>query len=148
MLRERVEAMKKIWSEEEASYHGEHVNFDAIWSAPKPMQQPHPPILVGGNGAKVIDRVLAYGDEWMPNAMPDAQALQGRIREFHRRAQDAGRGGLGVTLYAAPAKAQAISDYEQAGVHRYVFLMHSTGRDQAEERLERLERVISEYRGS
>src|SRR4051794_38691957 len=59
ILRERVEAMKQIWSEEEASYHGEHVDFDGIWSFPKPAQRPHPPILVGGNGPKVVDRVLA-----------------------------------------------------------------------------------------
>jgi probable F420-dependent oxidoreductase len=148
ILRERVQAMKAIWTEQEASYHGEHVDFEAIWSEPKPLQKPHPPILVGGNGAKVLDRVLAYGDEWMPNAMPDARALQERIREFHRRARDGRRGELKVTLYAAPAKAGAISEYEQAGVHRYVFHMHSTARDQAEERLDRLDAVISEYRGA
>jgi probable F420-dependent oxidoreductase len=147
VLRERIEAMKAIWSKQEASYHGRHVDFDAIWSEPKPLQQPHPPILVGGNGAKVADRVLAYGDEWMPNAMPDAAALQQRIREFHERAAGAGRGGLGVTLYAAPAKAQAIADYEQAGVHRYVFLLQSTARAEAEQRLDRLDGVIAEYRG-
>jgi probable F420-dependent oxidoreductase len=147
VLRERVQAMKQIWSEEEASYHGEHVDFDAIWSYPKPLQQPHPPILVGGNGAKVVDRVLAYGDEWMPNAMPDAEALQQRIREFHERSEAEGRGQLGVTLYAAPGKAQAISGYEQAGVGRYVFLLQSAARDETEQRLDRLDAVIAEYRG-
>jgi probable F420-dependent oxidoreductase len=148
VLRERIEAMKAIWSEEEASYHGEHVDFGPIWARPKPLREPHPPILVGGNGAKVTDRVLAYGDEWMPNAMPDAEALQQRIREFQGRAESEGRGRLGVTLYAAPAKAQAIAGYEQAGVHRYVFHMPSTGRDQAEQRLERLDAVIGEYRSA
>jgi probable F420-dependent oxidoreductase len=146
VLRERVEAMKQIWCEEEASYHGEHVDFDAIWSFPKPAQQPHPPILIGGNGPKVADRVLAYGDEWMPNAMPDAAALQQRIRQFRQRAQDAGRGALGVTLYAAPARAQAIAGYEEAGVGRYVFLLRSEGPDQTQRRLDRLDAVIAEYR--
>jgi alkanesulfonate monooxygenase SsuD/methylene tetrahydromethanopterin reductase-like flavin-dependent oxidoreductase (luciferase family) len=92
--------------------------------------------------------VLAYGDEWMPNAMPDAEALQERIRAFHERAEAEGRGRLGVTLYAAPAKAQAIDDYERAGVHRYVFHMPSAGRDEAEQRLDHLDRVIAEYRGA
>jgi probable F420-dependent oxidoreductase len=147
VLRERVEAMKQIWGEENASYHGEHVDFDAIWSFPKPLQQPHPPILVGGNGPKVIERVLSYGDEWMPNAMRDAAALQQRIREFRERAQDTARGPLGVTLYAAPAKAQAIAEYEQAGVGRYVFLLMSTGREETEQRLDHLDQVIAEYRG-
>jgi probable F420-dependent oxidoreductase len=146
VLRERVEAMKAIWSEEEASYHGEHVDFEAIWSFPKPAQKPHPPILIGGNGPKVVDRVLAYGDEWMPNAMPDAEALQERIRDFKVHAQDAGRGDLGATLYAAPSKAQAIAGYEAAGVGRYVFLLMSTGREETEQRLDRLDGVMEEYR--
>jgi len=148
VLRERVEAMKQIWSEEEASYHGEHVDFDAIWSFPKPLQRPHPPILVGGNGPKVVERVLSYGDEWMPNAMRDAPALQHRIQDFRQRAQEAGRGPLGVTLYAAPAKAQAIGGYLQAGVGRYVFLLRSAGREETEQRLDHLDRVIAEYRGA
>lgn len=148
VLRERVQAMKQIWTEEEASYHGEHVHFDAIWSHPKPKQRPHPPILVGGNGAKVLDRVLSYGDEWMPNAMPDAEALQQRIRDFHERVAAEGRSALGVTLYAAPAKAQAIAAYEQAGVGRYVFLLQSAPREDTEQKLDRLDAVLAEYRGS
>ncbi len=147
VMRERVEAMKAIWTEEEPSYHGRYVNFDPLWSWPKPLQQPHPPILVGGNGPTVVDRVLAIGDEWMPNAMPDAGALQQRIRDFHERAAAAGRSGMGVTLYAAPAKAQAIADYERAGVDRYVFLLRSEAHEEVEPRLDRLQEVIAEYRG-
>src|SRR5918996_6287094 len=58
VMRERIEAMKEIWANEEASYHGRYVDFDPIWCWPKPLQQPHPPILVGGYGPKVLDRVL------------------------------------------------------------------------------------------
>ena len=65
-LRERVEAMKAIWTQDEASYHGEFVNFDRIWSWPKPAQRPHPPVLVGGIGPTVLDRVLAFGDALVP----------------------------------------------------------------------------------
>ena len=67
LMRERVEAMKAIWTQDEASYHGEFVYFDRIWSWPKPAQRPHPPVLVGGNGPTVLDRVLAFGDAWFPN---------------------------------------------------------------------------------
>src|SRR5437016_11340399 len=67
LMRERIEAMKAIWTEDEAEYHGQHVSFDPIWSWPKPVQEPHPPVLVGGNGKKVLDRVVACGDEWMPD---------------------------------------------------------------------------------
>jgi probable F420-dependent oxidoreductase len=147
IMRERIEAMQAIWTQEEASYHGRYVDFDPIWARPKPLQQPHPPIIVGGNGAGVCDRVLAYGDEWMPNAMPDAEALQQRIRGFLERGRDEVDRQLGVSVYAAPAKAQAISDYERAGVHRYVFHMQSTGREDAERRLDQLDRVIAEYGG-
>ena len=71
-----------------------------------------------------------------------------RIREFTQRAEDAGRGQLGTTLYAAPAKTQAIAGYEDAGVHRYVFLLRSEGRAETEQRLDRLDAVIAEYRGT
>jgi hypothetical protein len=84
----------------------------------------------------------------MPNAMPDAEALQQRIRDFRERAQDAGRGSLPVTLYAAPAKAPAIDAYEQAGVGRYVFLLMSAAREDIEQRLDHLDQVIAEYRGT
>jgi len=63
VMDERVQAMREIWTHDEAEYHGRHVDFDPIWSWPKPAQQPHPPILVGGAGKGVIRRVLAYGDE-------------------------------------------------------------------------------------
>ncbi len=78
VLRERVEAMKTIWAEDEASYHGEHVDFDRVWSWPKPAQRPHPPVLVGGNGPTVTERVLAFGDAWMPNYSPRGILDRGR----------------------------------------------------------------------
>src|SRR5215208_5148027 len=59
VMRERIEAMKAIWTEDEASYHGRYVDFDRVWSWPKPVQEPHPPIIVGGNGERVLDRVIA-----------------------------------------------------------------------------------------
>src|SRR6202000_960766 len=67
VLKERIEAMKAIWTQSQASYHGEFVSFDRIWSWPKPAQRPHPPVLVGGNGPTVEDRVLDFGDAWFPN---------------------------------------------------------------------------------
>src|SRR6059058_5432502 len=86
LMRERIEAMKAIWTEDEASYHGRYVDFDPIWSWPKPLQRPHPPVLVGGNGAKVLDRVLAFGDEWMPNRISDEEKFFARVAELRERA--------------------------------------------------------------
>jgi alkanesulfonate monooxygenase SsuD/methylene tetrahydromethanopterin reductase-like flavin-dependent oxidoreductase (luciferase family) len=84
-MRERVEAMKAIWTEEEASYHGEFVDFERIWSWPKPAQRPHPPVLVGGNGPTVLDRVLAFGDAWFPNYA--REGILERAAELRARAE-------------------------------------------------------------
>ncbi|MEC8136510.1 MAG: LLM class F420-dependent oxidoreductase, partial [Pseudomonadota bacterium] len=67
LVRERIEAMKAIWAAEEASYEGEFVNFERIWSWPKPVQKPHPPIYVGGDAPGTFKRVLRYGDGWIPS---------------------------------------------------------------------------------
>ncbi len=84
VMRERIEAMKAIWTQDEAEYHGEHVDFDPIWCWPKPAQKPHPPVVVGGRGEKVLDRVIALGDEWMPNRVEDAGGAGGTDRGASR----------------------------------------------------------------
>ena len=148
IMRERIEAMKEIWTQDEASYHGTYVDFEPLWSWPKPLQQPHPPILVGGNGEHAPDRALAYGDEWMPNAMPDEDALRARIVDFRQRAEAMGRGQIGVSIYAAPAKPDAVERYARAGVNRCVFWMPSAGRPEIEPRLDRLAGIVAQYRGA
>jgi probable F420-dependent oxidoreductase len=148
VMGERVEAMKAIWSEDEASYHGRFVNFDRIWAWPKPLQRPHPPIIVGGNGARVLERVVAFGDEWMPNRIEDPGELAQRISELGELAAAAGRERLPVGLYAAPAKAEVVAAYEQGGVERYVFYVSPAPSEDAERRLDHLVAVIEEYRGA
>src|SRR3984957_2026067 len=87
LLRERVEAMKAIWTQDEASYHGEFVNFESMWSYPKPVHKPHPPILMGGGSSGVLRRVVNYCDGWMPVRMRMADFLA-RITEIRRLAQE------------------------------------------------------------
>ena len=101
VMRERVEAMKEIWMRDEASYHGAHVNFDAIWAWPKPVQRPHPPIIVGGNGERVLERVVAFGDEWMPNRVKDPEDLGERINRLAELATEAGRPRPPVPQYGS-----------------------------------------------
>jgi len=146
VMRERIEAMKAVWTADEASYHGRYVNFDRIWSWPKPAQRPHPPIIVGGNGKGVLERVVAYGDEWMPNRIESVEELQARIDELARMAADAGREVPNVGLYAAPAKAEAMESYEAIGIGRYVFFVPPVPRPEAEARLDHLTGLIEEYR--
>jgi probable F420-dependent oxidoreductase len=137
LLRERVEAMKAIWTQDDAEYHGKHVDFDPIWSWPKPVQKPHPPILLGGNGKGVLDRVLAFADEWMPNRVGDEEKLAARISKLQRRArEETDRDGVPVTLYGVPSDPAAIERYEQAGVHRCVYWLPPAGRDVVERELD------------
>jgi probable F420-dependent oxidoreductase len=144
VMRERIEAMKAIWSEEEASYAGEHVRFERIWCWPKPLQRPHPPILVGGNGPKVLGRVLRFGDEWMPNRVR-TEELAARIRELNERAEEAGRSPIPVTIAGARPEAARVERLEQAGAHR-VFFWLPPGREELGSVLEQCDAAIDEYR--
>jgi probable F420-dependent oxidoreductase len=137
LMRERIEAMQAIWTQEEAGYTGRHVRFERIWSWPKPVQRPHPPILVGGNGERVLDRVLAYGDHWMPNVAPSDDVVLARIDELRRRAADAGR-DVGVTINATPTKPERLARYAEAGVDRCVWYVPSGDRAAIEPRIERI----------
>lgn len=134
---ERVEAMLEIWTSDLPSYRGEEVSFERIWSWPKPHHPGGPPVLVGSNGPGALDRVLAYGDEWMPVCLWDFDAVLDRIAELHRRAADAGR-KIGVTAYLPPPEPAALERLEAAGVCRAIFMLPSAGRDEVEPALEEL----------
>jgi probable F420-dependent oxidoreductase len=118
VLREHLLAMKAIWTSEVAEFHGETVDFGPLWLWPKPVQQPHPPFALGGEGSHVLDRVLEYGDAWMPNDHP---GIEGRMAELQARAAVAGRGPVPVTIYAAPRSTEAIERFMSAGAERIVF---------------------------
>ncbi|MCO1657405.1 LLM class F420-dependent oxidoreductase [Pseudonocardia humida] len=120
-MREHVLAAKRIWTEDEAEFHGQFVDFDPIWSWPKPVRVP--PILIGGGGQTVLDRVLEYGDGWIPLRVPVSglEEFGARIAELQRRAADAGRGRIPVTVYGAVPKAAALESYAAAGVDRVLF---------------------------
>jgi len=143
VMRERVEAMKAIWTEEEASYSGDHVTFERIWQWPKPLQAPHPPVILGGHGKGVLDRVLAYADGWMPNPHPDDDMLLARVEELRARAADAGR-RTSVSLNASSTKPERLARYREAGFERCIFYLPAAGRDEIERRLERIESARSE----
>ena len=129
VLRERIAAMKEIWTKDEASYHGEHVSFDAIWSWPKPVQKPHPPILLGSGSARGRQRVVDWCDGWMPIAGRD-DVLAG-IADLRVRADRAGRDprSISITIFGASTTAQRIDEYRAAGVERVVFALPPSERD-------------------
>jgi probable F420-dependent oxidoreductase len=149
ILRERVEACKEIWANEEASYHGEFVNFDRIVCRPAPLQEPHPPILVGGFGPTVHDRVLAYGDGWFPNRIPPDDQMIARVEELQRLGEEAGRGRIPVTIQIPPKDPAVLERYEEAGVTRAVHMLRATdaaARDSAERKLDEWTGRIQAYR--
>jgi probable F420-dependent oxidoreductase len=141
LMRERIEAMKAIWTQDEAEYHGEHVEFDSIWSWPKPVQQPHPPILVGGTGPKALDRVLRYGDEWMPNRVADPADLAPRIAELRDRA---GR-HVPVTYFGADASEEFVAALAAAGVDRTLLQLPDAGADEVLPLVERYAELAARH---
>jgi len=123
VLRERVLAMKRIWSEDEAEFHGRYVDFDPLWSWPKPVQKPHPPILIGGDGPRTLQRVIEYGDEWMPIGGRGSADLGARVAELQALAKAAGRAPIPVSLFGARPLPEAAEKYGEAGVGRAVFML-------------------------
>jgi probable F420-dependent oxidoreductase len=115
-MRERIEAMRAIWTQDQASYHGKHVDFDPIWQWPKP--ETPPPVLIGGNGPRVEDRVLRYGDGWLPN-MKELETLKPRIEALRER-----KGAhVPVTYYGATP--ENLATLRDAGVDRALIVLPS-----------------------
>ncbi len=129
LLRERIEAMKEIWTNDEATYHGTFVNFEAIWAWPKPKQTPHPPILMGGDGPKTLDRVVRYADEWLPIPGRGAVPFSDRIKELQDKAAAAGRAPIPVGVFGAPADPAKLSEYAALGVNRCLLNIPSAPAD-------------------
>lgn len=140
LMRERVEAMKAIWTQDPAEYHGDLVKFEPMWSWPKPVQKPHPPIVLGGSGPKILERVVRYADGWMPNR----GEVIGRIQELQEMAKAAGRDPIPVTCYPK-ATAEEIELLAKAGVDRVIWYVPPDGRDAALSKLEELGRLIRPY---
>jgi len=122
LLRERVLAMKEIWTKDEAEFHGELVNFDKIWSWPKPVQRPHPPILMGGDTPKARQRVVDFCDGWIPIGFNPDAILSG-MKDIAERAHAAGKKpeDFSVSVFGAPADVGVLRKFAEAGVERVNF---------------------------
>ena len=129
ILRERVEAMKAIWTEEQAAYHGEFVNFDPIFAWPKPVQKPHPPIHVGGAFPGAVRRAIRYGDGWLP--VGDPQGALARMPELRKMAEEAGRdpASIEVSIYYCPPDRDLLARLRDGGIARAIFGVPSESRE-------------------
>jgi alkanesulfonate monooxygenase SsuD/methylene tetrahydromethanopterin reductase-like flavin-dependent oxidoreductase (luciferase family) len=121
LARERIEAMKAIWTQDSAEYHGEFVNFDPMQSWPKPVQKPHPPILVGGAFPYSARRAVRYGDGWMPQVTAGSPTpLTELIPRFRQMAAEAGRDpkGFDISIGGQAEDVELIKRYQDLGVNR------------------------------
>ena len=131
LMRERVMAMKALWTEDEAEFHGEMVNFDPVWMYPKPRQKPHPPILLGGASDHTLKRVVEFCDGWLPIARPgfDPKQAVERLRQAASRA-NRDISTLSTTVFNAPAEKSALDAYREAGIDRALLAVPDVSRDE------------------
>jgi probable F420-dependent oxidoreductase len=138
LLRERVLAMKEMWSKEEAQYHGEFVNFDPIWVYPKPKQKPHPPLFLGGESDHTLHRVVEFCDGWFPRTRRGFEPKTAMER-LATAARAAGRDPrtLSISVFAAPADAAKLAPYREAGIQRVLFEVPDASREEILRTLDR-----------
>ncbi|MGI9333430.1 MAG: LLM class F420-dependent oxidoreductase [Gammaproteobacteria bacterium] len=129
VMTDRAKAIKVILSEDEAEYHGPFVDFDPIWSFPKPVQKPHPPILIGGETKYTLQRVVEWADGWIPRGRNiDPKVEMQRLRE----AADAGGRDpktISTSVFAPPPKGDVMDECREAGMDRALLMLPTEGRD-------------------
>jgi probable F420-dependent oxidoreductase len=132
LLRERIEAMKAIWTQKQAEYRGELVSFDPIYAWPKPAQKPHPPIHVGGAFPGGMRRALRYGDGWIPLAGRGDDDIAKQLPALRAEAAKLGRAldKFEVTIYGAQADGEKLRAFRDAGMTRVLFFVPPVATDE------------------
>ena len=131
IVRERLLAMKELWAHEQAEFHGTFVDFDPVWSYPKPVQRPNPPILMGGETDHTLRRVVEYCDGWFPraNAAFDPKEAVGRLRQMASTVRR-DFAELSITVFRAPADQAKLASYRDAGIARALLEVPDLSRDE------------------
>lgn len=130
-MREHVLAMKALWTKDEASYDGEFVKFDRVWSWPKPAQKPHPPVILGGETDHTLRRVIEYCDGWFPRPRGGFDVVKG-VAHLHQMAEKAGRDPATITtiVFGAANDAKALESYDKAGIQSALLAIPDESRDE------------------
>ena len=143
-VREKVLAMKAIWTQEEPQYHGEHVDFDPIWSYPKPLQAGGPPIWIGANSPWVFDRIAEYADGWMPIGglgSGNMEKLQTALQAKGRKVDD-----LDLALFGAPTEPDQLAGRIEQGFDHLIFNLPPESADEVLPRLDKLAELATRMR--
>ena len=150
VARERIEAMKLIWTETKPEYHGEFVNFYPMMTWPKPVQKPHPPVIVGGAFPYGARRAIRYGDGWVPHASrPEYGDVSDFLPQFHQMVAEAGRdpASLPLTMFRIVEDLDRLRHYRDIGIARVVITLPSAGPDQVLPILDRWAELVRRMDG-
>ena len=139
--REAILAMKSLWTEVESEYHGRYYDFPPVYSFPRSVQRPHPPVYLGGMARNVFRRVVEWGDGWMPNRVTPDDIRAGR-RKLDELATEAGRApdSISISVFGQPADRDLISDLFDAGADRVMVPVETADADE-DAAFERLSRI-------
>ncbi|MFJ9965378.1 LLM class F420-dependent oxidoreductase [Streptomyces avermitilis] len=141
LMDERIRAMIELWTKEEAEFHGDFVDFAPVYSWPKPVQRPHPPIWVGGGSERTFARVAEYGAAWMPSGVPPRE-LGAQIERMRKTAGDR----PAVVVYAAQYDRESLDTYAELGVERVLLYLPTQPEDETLRTLDDLAEAVSAYR--
>jgi probable F420-dependent oxidoreductase len=142
-LEEQMQALKVVWTEEQASFHGEFVQFDKIWSWPKPSQKPHPPLYLGGSTDHTLRRVARFAEGWLPITV-NADAIIAKIPKLDALAREEGRDpeSIAISIFAAPPKDDVVMKCRDTRAERIIFQLPPQGESETLRRLDRYARWI------
>jgi len=143
LMRERILAMKALWTQDEAAFHGEMVQFESVWLYPKPLQRPYPPILLGGDSDHTLKRVVEFCDGWMPIAFRGFEPREA-VSRLQQKASAAGRdfATLSISAFGAPPDRATLDRYREAGIQRALLAIPDLTRDEILRVLDQHQRLI------
>jgi probable F420-dependent oxidoreductase len=142
LIDEQLAALKEIWTKDEAEFHGEFVDFDPIFAWPKPVQKPHPPIYIGGESPAALERLVKFGDAWLPRGHASVSELL-RTREW---LAERGRGDMPFTVFGAIPHDESLDGYNAAKVERVTFMLPTSPEAETLAKLDELAAFAERHR--